>query len=395
MIFSLLSAVAMAGQWLPATDLLISPTQPATISQPAGSRLLFRFDGDDAVEVWSMGRRLSLISGPEETTIIPAASSPRELELRSESVISGSNWRETSIGDAAAWNRFDRALTAWVASGGELPEAPRNIEYLSEQWQVRRALFAQNESLWAFMPIARIELESFRHAGPSDHAEIELAEQRLLNGNSILVDVGPSVGSTSLGGFLELAIRADMGGKELQRFEVIAAVAGRAILRESFSTLENEAMPGKGHIRRLIVPVPPSTESVEISITGASAAFSATLQARLPTLSEFVTRAHRRIVEGEDPLVSMEWAHATHDTQAVLMNATSLLDSPFSHLANARLIEHTPDNGDAIERFESQSASPLLVTSLAKRWYRHRDIDPSQLQNSPICYPKIRPSWPI
>ena len=379
MILSLITAVALAGQWLPSTELEVTPLTPVTISQPAGSRVLFRFESVDDIEVWTMGRRLSLLAGPEETSIIPAAASPRELELRSTERVLVSNWRETTIGDAAAWSRFDRELANWVSKGGALPSAPRNIEYLRQQWEVRRELFEENDTLWAFMPVARVELESVRHAGQGDHTEITLGESELNEGESISISVGDEVGATNLGGFLEVAVRAQMGGREVQRFEVVASISGRTILREDFSTLEHEDIAGSGHIRRLIVPIPPSTDIIDLTINGAASTIETTLQSRLPTLSEFITRAHHRMATAEDHLVAMEWAHATNDTYGVVRSANQLLDSPFSSLANARLIEHAPSNGEALERFEDQSPTPIIVTALAQRWYRERDVDPALL----------------
>jgi hypothetical protein len=376
---------ASAGHWLPEPDIELDAGVPWAMEQPANSRRLIRLDpGSTLVEAWVDGVRVPLVNGPADTLLVPSASSGRVLSIRSDDPVTIEWWRETSQGEAAAWDRYTSALQTWAVIGGEVPEAPISIPSHRLEWAVRRAAMVELGELDTALLVqcALIEIDGLRSTTPAS-AATTLEEPTMLGaGQRTELDViGP--------GRVTLRSRASIGAEGYRRYQLLAGVNdGPPAVHRLFATEDLEHQPGWGWPREVVVAIPPGSHRLwyelgphrdaelllevvpEVARRRPSLAAA---RATFPTLRE---PGPRRATQGL--LGQMEVAHLTGHGDVIAL-ASELLGTPADDLARARLIEHQPDPTVALAIYESQPPTGVTAMALASRWIEHQDVQPAVL----------------
>jgi hypothetical protein len=379
----LLCASAMAGQWLPETPLELQPELPLVIEQSGASRLLLQVEPADAdLEAWVGAMRVPLRAGPGDTWLVPSEDVARQLELRSDSTLILRWWRETSVGEAQAWDLYERRLYAWGRDGGALPAAPAAIPAHGVEWEARRrAMDAAGELDPDLLLLAAVlELEDTRARSWPDHGERREALGRITRGETATVAVrGPGV--------LTLRTRALMEDQSYRRYGLWIHRDGQPLgEHQLFTTEDEEGAPGWGWPRSTTLVVPPGEHRVEYRLDSdddlAVVEVEAVVEHQRGSLQRFlITFPHARSLEERGTLGTvgaMEVAHLTGQGDVVQL-AELLLDGPADELARARLIEHLDAPAEATRVLFEAPFTPMTALAMARRWRDRRDIDPALL----------------
>ncbi len=389
-----LAQVAWAGHWLPEAEVELEPATPWLVDQQAGSRRLFRAEPAEVIiEAWSEGARIPLVDGPDDTLLLPAVSTSRQVELRTTAPVELQWWRESSQGEAAAWDRHVASLKTWAVQGGTLPPPPSSIPSLHLEWTARReAMVAMSELDPALLvQCALIELDAQRATSPAS-AAVELHEPIVLE-----IDE-PGTLEVHGPGRVTLRTRAAVGTQGYTRYQMRVGLDHEPLrTHQMFTTEDEEHTPGWGWPRELTLSVPPGDYRIRYELVDTEAqdiqvVVEAQVERRRPSLA--VARATfprlsppgpRRETLG--PVGRLETAHLT-GTGDVVELATSLLDGPAADLARARLIEHHPDPERASALYEEAPPKAVTALALARRWVEHRDVEPRVLLEAADLLPR-------
>jgi len=376
-------AVAAAGQWLPETAIELDPEQPWLMDQHGGERMLLQVEPPGAeLEAWSGGLRLTLKAGPGQTWLLPAEAISRQVVISVDQDTTVAWWRETSQGEPAAWDRYERALHAWAKSGGEVPPAPAAIPELAQEWRLRRqAMVAAGElDHDLLLRCAMQELEALRSRSTPDHGTRDLELGRLTTGETGSVQLkGPGV--------FTLRTRVLMEGQLYRRYALWTSRDGRPQGEHALFTTENEINdPGWGWPRSVSVTVPAGQHELSWRLAASDEMAVVDVQARMdhrrPSVQAFLlTLPHPRELDGyraQGPVAELELAHLTGRADVVEL-ARPLLDGAAQDLARARLVEHLEAPAEARQLAFSSAPTPAVALALARRWRDRRDIDPALL----------------
>lgn len=376
---------AWAGHWLPEPEVEIDEGTPWAMEQPANSRRLIRLaPGSTPVEAWVDGVRVPLVAGPADTLLVPAAASGRVVWIHSDDPVVIEWWRETSQGEAAAWDRYVTALSTWAEFGGEVPEAPVAIPSLRMEWAARRAAMVELDELDPALLVqcAMIELDGLRATTNASAATSALEPMVIGAGQRIELDVqGP--------GRAIIRNRASIGAEGYRRYQLHAGLqGGPTTVHRLFATEDAENQPGWGWPREVVVPIPPGSHRVwyeldahrddelQLLIEPEIAERRPSLAAVRATFPHLREPGPRRATLG--PVGRMEVAHLTGFGDVVAL-AEGLLGSPADDLARARLIEHQLDPDAALALYSSQPPTGITALALANRWIERQDLQPTIL----------------
>jgi hypothetical protein len=379
----LLCASALAGQWLPEAPLELEAEVPWLLEQSGGSRILLQAEPTDAeLEAWEGAVRQPLRQGPGGTWLVPADDVSRSLELRVEGPTTLRWWRESTVGEAQAWDRYERALYAWCRDGGPLPAAPAAIPAAEAEWEARRrAMLAAGELDPDLLhKAALLELEAERARSWPDHGDRHLELLSLTSGETSVLDVeGPGV--------LTLRSRALMEEQSYRRYALWLARDGSPQGEHQLFTTEDElGAPGWGWPRSTTMVVPPGEHQVEVRLASsdelAVVEIEPVMERQRPSLQSFMLSfPHARALDRRGtagPVGALEVAHLTGWGDPVELSRP-LLDGSADELARARLIEHLDDASEASDLFFSIPFTPVTALAMARRWRDRRDIDPAIL----------------
>ncbi|MEC7242503.1 MAG: hypothetical protein VXW32_14805 [Myxococcota bacterium] len=394
MLFALLAS-AFAGQWLPADAIELSSKAPTPVIQKAGRGvLLLSNQPGGEIQVVSNGIQIPLKSGPEQSQLVSPAPRTRTLLIQGAPASRIEIWHETDKGEAAAWDRYESRLRTWFATGGVLPVPPRSIAAIETDWQARREAFLAHfgrARAPLLMGLAQLELQRHRSRSKPSHASESLQEGRLRAGKDWSLQVeGPGV--------LEVQTRAEMNGKVHRRFVVSASSGDQPVFRAALSTVENPDHPGLGHLREFSIPIPRGSHTLSLQVDGADLRLSAKQERlRSPTRAalEGWTRSHR---PSDDPVLEMERAHLSWDSQTAVDRAKALLAlypdlaHPVHQLARARIIEHSRDSSEALRNWQNGPIGGVGATALLRRWTLRQDVSLNTLVEAADQLP-ADPEW--
>ena len=368
---------------LPETPTEVLPDHPWVLEQSGGSRILLQVEPSDAdIEAWAGAMRIPLREGPGNSWLVPEEDVARQLELRSDVPLEIRWWRETSLGEPQAWDRYERRFHRWARVGGELPPAPSAIPALEVEWLARRqAMVAAGElDTPLLLRAAMLEVEALRARSWPDHGETSRMLGRITSGETASVEVrGPGV--------LTLRTRVLMEDKPYQRYALWLDRDGRPQGEHQIFTTEDElGAPGWGWPRSVAIEVPPGLHEFGYRLTArddlAVVDVEAVVEPARPTLQSFLLtlpRSRSLAKRGTlGPVGALEIAHLTGETDPVPL-ARQLLGGAADELARARLIEHLEDSNEAARLYVDKPITPMTALAMARRWQDRRDIDPALL----------------
>ncbi len=379
----LLSAPALAGQWLPEQPQELQPGTPWVLDQRGASRILLQVDPADVdLEAWSGALRLPLRAGPGDTWLIPSDDVARQLELRVSAPVEIRWWRETNVGEPQAWDRYEREVHRWASDGGELPSAPGAVPALEVEWSARRRAMVAADELDADLLFlaALLELEASRARSWPDHGPRSTELGWLTHGETASLELeGP--------GLLTLRTRILMEDHSYRRYGLWLERDGEPAGEHQLFTTEDElGTPGWGWPRSTSIVIPPGDHTVEYRLEaeddGAMVRVEALEALQRSSLQSFLlTFPRSRALDKRGtlgPVGALEVAHLTGRSDPVQL-AELLLDGAADELARARLVQHHDSPEDALRVFFAGQATPMTALALATRWRDRRDIDPALL----------------
>ncbi len=379
----LLCTSALAGQWIPQVPVELQPDTPWLVEQSGSSRILLQVQPRDAdLEAWVGALRLPLREGPGDTWLIPSQDVARQLQLQASEAIELAWWRESSVGEAQAWDLYERELFRWARDGGALPSAPAAIPALEVEWNARRrAMAAAGEIDPDLLFLAALyELETTRARSWPDHGPRHTDQGWITAGETATLEVeGPGV--------LTLRTRALMEEQSYRRYGLWLQRDGAPLGEHQLFTTEDElGMPGWGWPRSTSVAIPPGRHELAYRLSADDdltvVQVESVLEHQRPSMLRFLlTFPHTRDLDQRGTMGAvgaLEVAHLTGQGDPVQL-AQLLRDGPADELARARLIQHLDSPQDATTVFFAQPYSPMTALAMAQRWRDRRDVDPALL----------------
>ena len=377
----LLCTSALGGQWIPQVPLELQPDAPWLLEQSGSSRILLQAQPADAdLEAWAGALRLPLREGPGDTWLIPSQDVARQLELRTGSAVELRWWRESSAGEAQAWDLYERDIYRWARDGGALPPAPAAIPALEVEWEARRRAMVADDELdpdLLFLA-ALLELETARVRSWPDHGPDHQDMGWITSGETATIDLeGPGV--------LTLRTRALMEEQSYRRYGLWLQRDGVPQGEHQLFTTEDElGAPGWGWPRSTTIAVPPGEHRLAYRLDAddelAVVQVEAVMERQRPSMLRFLlTFPHLRGLDARGTMGAvgaLEVAHLTGRGDPVQL-AELLRDGAADELARARLIQHLDSPAEATTVFFAHPASPLTALAMALRWRDRRDVDPA------------------